>query len=65
MPYDVILEVRVRSDRIASLDRMAEKLKAEPHDFPLPAGHKEWNGSAVASMLLAEEIDECVELGSI
>lgn len=62
MPYDVILEVRIRSDRLNALDRMAEKLRTHPHDFPLPPGYSTWTGQAVASMLLTEDIDESVDI---
>lgn len=59
MTYDVILEIRIRSDRIAALDKLAEKLKLHPNDFDLPPGYREWTGAAVAAMILADEIDEC------
>lgn len=65
MTYDVILEVRVRSDYIASLDKMAEKLRSHPHDFQLPAGYRQWTGAAVAAVILAAELDECDDLESL
>lgn len=58
MTYEVILEVRVRSDRLSMLNRMAERLSREPHEFELPLGHTKWDAPAVASMLLSMEIDE-------